>query len=454
MTRSTATISRHDETISWRGQFLKDVVHGLSRPQKEISCKYFYDEVGSALFDEICELDEYPSRRGTELAILESTAAEMAEAIGEDCELIEFGSGSGLKTRLLLEQLVGARPICRSTSRDAPQQSAVDLAERFPALQILPVHGDFTQPLLLPDTGDPRVSGSGATIKVATGDVITASSDTIALLAGAAATVTGTGNTITVASGNTLTLSASSTDTINGTGAVINAATGDVLTVSGDTVAFGASATATVTGSGNTINAANGDSLTVSNDTVNLAASAAVTLTGTGNTINVLRAIRSRCRQLNRHDQRLGCDDQRRQRRRYHGVERTPSALARVLPQPSTAAAIRSRSRRAMPSRSGPALPNGQRQRRDDQSCFGQHCTFAASATDTVSGSGATVDIATGDNITASNDIIAFLAGAAATLTGTATRSPSSGNTSRCPQARPIRSTARGQPSTPPLATS
>ena len=71
-----------------------------ARPQKEIPCKYFYDEVGSALFDEICELDEYYLTR-TELAILEAHAAEMAEAIGEDCELIEFGSGSGLKTRLL-----------------------------------------------------------------------------------------------------------------------------------------------------------------------------------------------------------------------------------------------------------------------------------------------------------------------------------------------------------------
>ena len=104
MTSSSATISRHDETTSWRRQFLKDVVQGLRRPQKEISCKYFYDDIGSALFDEICELDEYYLTR-TELAILEAHAAEMAEAIGEDCELIEFGSGSGLKTRLLLEQL-------------------------------------------------------------------------------------------------------------------------------------------------------------------------------------------------------------------------------------------------------------------------------------------------------------------------------------------------------------
>jgi L-histidine Nalpha-methyltransferase len=156
MTRTSATISRHDESIAWRTQFLQDVLQGLSRPQKEISCKYFYDKAGSALFDEICDLEEYYLTR-TELAILEAHAGEMADAAGEDCELIEFGSGSGLKTRLLLEQLNAPRaylPV--DISRDALEQSAADLAERFPALQILPVHGDFTQPLLLPDTGDPR----------------------------------------------------------------------------------------------------------------------------------------------------------------------------------------------------------------------------------------------------------------------------------------------------------
>ncbi len=59
MNSSSTTISRPDETITWRKHFLRDVIHGLRRPQKEVPCKYFYDERGSALFDEICELDEY-----------------------------------------------------------------------------------------------------------------------------------------------------------------------------------------------------------------------------------------------------------------------------------------------------------------------------------------------------------------------------------------------------------
>jgi L-histidine N-alpha-methyltransferase len=141
---------------SFRNQFLRDVVHGLNRARKEISCKYFYDEIGSSLFDEICELDEYYLTR-TELSILRADGARMAAAIGEDCELIEFGSGSGLKTRLLLEQLRSPRaylPV--DIAREHLESSARELSGRFPGLRVLPVHADFTEPLLLPETGDPR----------------------------------------------------------------------------------------------------------------------------------------------------------------------------------------------------------------------------------------------------------------------------------------------------------
>ena len=156
MTTTYATISQHTETISWRRQFLRDVIHGLSRPQKTLPCKYFYDAIGSTLFDDICELDEYYLTR-TELQILRAHAAEMAEAIGEDCDLIEFGSGSGLKTRLLLRALRPPRaylPI--DISREHLENSVRDLARGFPALRFVPVHADFTAPFSLPDTGDPK----------------------------------------------------------------------------------------------------------------------------------------------------------------------------------------------------------------------------------------------------------------------------------------------------------
>ncbi len=156
MTPSGATISFHHESISGQRQFLKDVVNGLKKSQKEIPCKYFYDEIGSSLFDEICELDEYYLTRA-ELAILRAHAAEMAECIGDDCELIEFGSGSGLKTRLLLEQFGSLRaylPV--DIAREHLERSALELSQLFPSVRILPVHADFTEPLLLPETGDPR----------------------------------------------------------------------------------------------------------------------------------------------------------------------------------------------------------------------------------------------------------------------------------------------------------
>jgi L-histidine Nalpha-methyltransferase len=155
MTTSNATISGHGATISWRRQFLRDVLQGLSRREKSLPCKYFYDAVGSALFDEICELPEYYLTR-TELQILRTHASEMAEAIGEDCDLIEFGSGSGLKTRLLLRALRPPRaylPI--DISRGHLEKSVRDLARSFRSLPFFPVHADFTQEFSLPDTGDP-----------------------------------------------------------------------------------------------------------------------------------------------------------------------------------------------------------------------------------------------------------------------------------------------------------
>ncbi len=156
MNSKTAVISHRDETTSLRRQFLRDVIDGLLRPQKELPCKYFYDAIGSALFDEICDLDEYYLTR-TELAILRFHATEMAQAIGEDCELIEFGSGSGLKTRLLLAELDAPRaylPI--DIARDHLDRSARDLSRRFPAIRVVPVHADFTARFRLPGSGDPK----------------------------------------------------------------------------------------------------------------------------------------------------------------------------------------------------------------------------------------------------------------------------------------------------------
>jgi L-histidine Nalpha-methyltransferase len=156
MKATIAPSGRHDEAMTRRGQFLNDVLHGLSRPQKMIPCKYLYDQRGSVLFDRICELDEYYLTRA-ELAILGAHAAEMADLLGEDCELIEFGSGSATKTRLLLEHLRAPRaylPV--DIAKEHLERSAQALALSFPELAVVPVAADFTAPLALPELGAPK----------------------------------------------------------------------------------------------------------------------------------------------------------------------------------------------------------------------------------------------------------------------------------------------------------
>ena len=90
--------------LSPLAQFRDDVLCGLAGPEKTLPCKYLYDDRGSRLFDQICDLPEYYPTR-TELGILRRHAGDMAAALGDGCLVIEYGSGSGLKTPLLLERL-------------------------------------------------------------------------------------------------------------------------------------------------------------------------------------------------------------------------------------------------------------------------------------------------------------------------------------------------------------
>jgi dimethylhistidine N-methyltransferase len=134
-------------------RFRADVLHGLRRPHKRLPCKYFYDDVGSRLFDQICDQPEYYPTR-TELAILRADVSAMAARLGPDCLVIEYGSGSGIKTRLLLEALdrpAGYLPV--EIAREYLEQSAAALAAEFPDVPVLPVCADFTRPFVLP----PRV---------------------------------------------------------------------------------------------------------------------------------------------------------------------------------------------------------------------------------------------------------------------------------------------------------
>ncbi len=87
-----------------REMFLTDVLAGLRDDVKRLPCKYLYDRRGSELFDRICELDEYYLTR-TELSIMRDHARAMAASLGPRVMMIEFGSGSSVKSRQLLDHL-------------------------------------------------------------------------------------------------------------------------------------------------------------------------------------------------------------------------------------------------------------------------------------------------------------------------------------------------------------
>ena len=134
-----------------RDDFLGSVVEGLNAPQKHLHCKFLYDEEGSHLFDDICELPEYYPTR-TEIGILESHAPDIASVIGPQAQIVEFGSGAGIKIRLLLSALtdpVAYMPV--EISREHLLAASANLASDFPALRIAPVCADYTQPFTLPD---------------------------------------------------------------------------------------------------------------------------------------------------------------------------------------------------------------------------------------------------------------------------------------------------------------
>ena len=130
---------------------LAEILQGLSQRQKTISPKFFYDDVGSKLFDDICELDEYYPTR-TELSIMLDNMDEMVRLIGPQASLIEFGSGSSLKTRALLQHLDRqAVYVPVDISHEHLHLAAESIREEFPDLEVLPVTADFTQPFELPN---------------------------------------------------------------------------------------------------------------------------------------------------------------------------------------------------------------------------------------------------------------------------------------------------------------
>lgn len=135
--------SKKEETLS---AFEVDVLEGLKKNRKSLPSKYFYDERGSELFEKISNLDEY-YLTDAEIEILKNRADEISKVVGPNSLIIEFGSGSSTKTRLLLEELEDvACYIPVDISTDFLMEEAEKLREEFPNLNIEPIAADYTQP--------------------------------------------------------------------------------------------------------------------------------------------------------------------------------------------------------------------------------------------------------------------------------------------------------------------
>jgi L-histidine N-alpha-methyltransferase len=137
-------------TMAVRNPEMSEIVDGLSAVQKEISPKYFYDERGSQLFDQITQLPEY-YLTNTELRIMRDNIEDIVTMVGKQASLIEFGSGSSLKTRVLLEHLSElAAYVPVDISEEHLFLSADEIRSEFPHVDVLPVVADFTKQFDLP----------------------------------------------------------------------------------------------------------------------------------------------------------------------------------------------------------------------------------------------------------------------------------------------------------------
>jgi L-histidine N-alpha-methyltransferase len=145
-----------------------EVLEGFRKYPKELSPVWFYDEFGSFLFDNICELPEYYITR-TELEIMRVHAPEMARRLGRNPAIIELGSGTSLKTRTLLDYVeMPATYVPVDIAREHLLDAAGALARDYPDLRVIPLCADFTQEFDLP----PQLVGAGRRVVYFPGSTI------------------------------------------------------------------------------------------------------------------------------------------------------------------------------------------------------------------------------------------------------------------------------------------
>lgn len=140
----------HKQLTGSQAIFQQDVLAGLAKTPKQLPCKYFYDQRGSQLFDQICELASYYPTR-TEAGIMVDNAEAIGQRIGTQAVLVEYGSGSSTKTRLLLDHLHDPIAYIPVDISEAHLLATADHLKRdYPAFDIHPIVADFTQDFELP----------------------------------------------------------------------------------------------------------------------------------------------------------------------------------------------------------------------------------------------------------------------------------------------------------------
>lgn len=140
------------ELLDKKTKMLNEVFEGLTKEQKTLPSKFFYDEQGSKLFDQITELEEYYPTR-TERKILSDNVKEIEQYLGDKIQLIEPGSGSSSKTKILLSNMDN---ICCYIPMDISGDYLFSIAEKlqkeYPKISIQPLSADYTRPFVLPET--------------------------------------------------------------------------------------------------------------------------------------------------------------------------------------------------------------------------------------------------------------------------------------------------------------
>jgi len=156
------------DPLSDHDLFMQEVLAGLRQPQKELPCKYLYDDAGSRLFEQICGLDEYYIPR-TEAAIMLSCISDFTRIIGPDALIIEYGSGNCEKVCFLLDHLPRPAAYVPIDISGATLLAAANtLAARYPGLEVLPVTADYTNGFQMPVTS----SAFGSTVVYFPGSTI------------------------------------------------------------------------------------------------------------------------------------------------------------------------------------------------------------------------------------------------------------------------------------------